>query len=607
MNAPVPERSYLDVIRVVRSFQAQERPEWNIFILRDIILEPVLTTYLKFFALQKGMRLQVHYGQYNNILQEIENPANQSLLEKADCVMVFAQLDGISRICLDLLDLTERQVREEFTRVETYIESVLAALRKRTDAMILWSGFEPQIHAYAGILDSCDGIRPAEIIPELNRLTAERLKRYPNAYYFDIQQLILRTGACQFFDLKGWHYRKAPYSKAGCRMIASEAINYLAAGKGMSKKCLVLDCDQTLWGGVIAEDGMDGIRIGKDRGESAYLEFQREILNLYRKGVILALCSKNNEADVWEVFDRHPGMLLKRYHFSSHQINWDPKPVNLTRIAKELRIDLSSMVMVDDSPFEIEQIRCALPEVETIALDAGKPYLHAFKLATCGHFHTLKLTQEDRKRGELYRVNFEREKTRALYRNASEFLSSLNIRAVVKRASGQHFARVAQLSQRANQFNFNKKGLSELDVQRLSQRPDTDLLVLELTDRFGDYGLVGVCVLKQVGQDAFLETFLLSCRAIGRGVEDLLLDAAVQAASARGCTRLIGLFTETEKNVAFAFYYEKKGFRLLKNVDGTRHWELELNQFIPERPPHIHADLQFQANCDLHTAQRRLK
>ncbi|GFN32195.1 HAD-IIIC family phosphatase [Paenibacillus xylaniclasticus] len=589
--------SYLEVVKSVRQSGQLDGPEWNVVILRDIVLEPVLTTYLTYFAMQRGVRLNVHYSPYNNILQYVEEPANQSLLKQADCLIGFPRLETVSRrLSSGLPDLTEKQIAEEKAYVRQYTESVLAAVRKRTDAMILWSGFVPLTHSYSGILDSYVGVAPAELIADMNRETAAMLKELPYAYYFDLPQLVMRTGASQFYDPRGWHIHQAPYSKVGCREIASSIVRFIAAGKGMSKKCLVLDCDQTLWGGIVAEDGLAGIRIGTGRGESAYLEFQQEILNLHRRGVILALCSKNNEEDVWGVFDRHPGMLLKRHHFASYQINWEPKIVNLERIAKELCIDLSSMVMADDSPFEIEQIRTMLPQVATIALNAEQPYRYAIQLSSSGLFDTLALSQEDRRRGEMYRASLEREKMRPLFRSVQEYLSSLGMRAVVQRVADQELARVAQLSQRTNQFNLHTTRYSVYDIETLGRRPDTDILVLSLQDRFGEYGLVGVCILSQAAESAWIDTFLLSCRAIGRGAEDVLLDAAVQAAAARGCTKLIGIYKETGKNAAFASFYDKKGFHPLQAADGRSYWELELTQYVFQTPPYIAAEVRIDTD-----------
>jgi FkbH-like protein len=368
--------------------------------------------------------------------------------------------------------------------------------------------------------------------------------------------------------------------------IAEEDWKFIRAAKGLSKKCLVLDCDNVLWGGIIGEDGLTGIRLSQDYPGSAFYEFQQEVLALHHRGVILALCSKNNEADVWQVFSEYPDMVLKKEHIAAAQINWDDKVTNLGRLSEDLNIGLDSMVLADDSDFEVEQVRQLLPDVEVLHLPPKGAVENRDILRTCGLFDTLTLSEEDRHRGRMYKAEAARKKLEAAL-DPSTYLQSLEMEVAIRFVDETLVPRVAQLTQRTNQFNLTTQRYSAADISGLTESATSDVLCLRLKDRLGDYGIVGAAVLSRDGKQADIDTFLLSCRVIGRGVEDALLYACLKTAKLRGASVAQGKYIKTKKNALVADFYSRRGFTMDKTAGDKTVYSFDLTHAIPTAPDHI--------------------
>jgi FkbH-like protein len=371
------------------------------------------------------------------------------------------------------------------------------------------------------------------------------------------------------------------------REIALEDFKYLRALIGKQKKCLVLDCDDVLWGGVIGEEGLAGIKLGQGYPGSPYRELQQEILNLHHRGVILALCSRNNEADVWEVFRSHPDMLLREEDIAASRINWADKPTNLIEIAAELNIGLDSLLFVDDSQAECELVRRALPEIGVLHLPRDSASGHRQRLATGGWFDAPTISDDDRQRGARYQAEGARTTLRAQSFDLESYFESLEMVAEIRRANRLTIPRVAQLTQKTNQFNLTTLRCSEEEVARLAASDRHDVLTLRLADRFGDSGLVGAAVLSFEGTSVVLSAFLLSCRVLGRGVEDAFLVKCLARAKSRGALTAIGEFRPTAKNHLVRDFYRSRGFRPVSGPDGHDgfdRFELDLGAYAGLAP-----------------------
>lgn len=313
------------------------------------------------------------------------------------------------------------------------------------------------------------------------------------------------------------------------------------------KKCLVLDLDNTLWGGVVGEDGPQGIQLDFETPGSHFLAFQQAILDLYNRGIILAINSKNNYDDAMEVIRRHPNMVLKEHHFAATRINWNDKVENMRELAKELNIRTDSMVFLDDDPRNRSLMKQILPEVETPELPED-PTQYAPFLLELPYFERSELTAEDKMRGRMYVTERLRKKAEESHASRESFLSSLGLKAFGYQDDSSSLARLAQLTEKTNQFNMNKCPLAEEEIRRYIDSPNHAVFHLAARDIFGDYGIVGFALVKKDPPVWRLESLLMSCRALGKGIEEAFMHFITEQAKKDGITELEIVFKETSKN-----------------------------------------------------------
>jgi FkbH-like protein len=585
----VPNVTFAEIQDILNKAQIDHLPNLNIAILRNVMVES-LVPYLKFLAYDMGFAAEVRMGGYDNIVQESLGTYAGVLKKETDCVFIFMRLENLSwDLARRFAAMTTEQVQNEVARIQEIITSTLAGIRQQTDGMILWHGFEIPLYSGLGIWDSQISSGQVGVISALNEFLQTALRSVPNAYYVDLNRCLARVGGKAFYDERYWHIGRAPYSREALCEIASEDFKFIRSLQGKSKKCLVLDCDNILWGGVIGEDGLSGIRLGKTYPGSPYHEFQQEALNLFNRGILIALCSKNNAEDVWEVFRTHPDMVLKEKHIAAAEINWEDKATSLRRIAAHLNIGLDSLVFIDDSEFEINLVRGAIPEIAVLHFPKDKAVEYRNMLASCGLFDTLTLSAEDRERGAMYQTEAQRKQLQTQALDLETYLRSLEMVIEVKLADDFTLPRIAQLTQKTNQFNLTTRRYSEADIKRYMEAKDVDVLSLRVMDKFGDSGLVGVCVLKYIDQEAVFDTFLLSCRVLGRGVEDVFVIQALKLAKQRGCEAVIGEFYPTAKNAQVRDFFPRQGFEPLfpsaKEAEGR--YRFLMNQPIREEPAYF--------------------
>lgn len=527
-----------------------ELPELNISILRNITVEP-LEPYLRYLAHQIGFKTTVHWGGYDNILQDAINDNSQLLNSKTDCILVFSKLEVISSaLAHSFSTLTDQDIESECERILEYVETVIQGIRHQTQAMILWMSFECPVHPCLGIVDLQRPKGQTATIQQLNTSIQKTLLEHKNSYVIDLNLPLARIGSAHYFDYRYWHIGRSPYTRMALCHIAFEIFKYLRALKGKNRKCLVLDCDNTLWGGIVGEDGLSGIRLSPNSYPgSSYYEFQQEVVNLYNRGILITLCSKNDESEIWNVFRNHPDMVLKESHIACARINWDNKVNNLYQIAQELNIGLDSMVFVDDSEFEVNLVRQLISEVETIHLPRKRSTDYRLILSSCGLFDTLALTQEDQTRGAMYSADRKRTQAKQSFTSLEKYYKSLEMTINFVFPNTFTIPRVAQLTQKTNQFNLTTRRYSEADISSFIENTDSDVFYMHLQDKFGDYGIVGVCILIYEGTCAVVDSLLISCRVLGRCVEDTFLPEILNLAQSRGCTGVWGLYCPTKKTL----------------------------------------------------------
>ena len=350
--------------------------------------------------------------------------------------------------------------------------------------------------------------------------------------------------------------------------IAIEHLKIIKSLYGKTKKCLVVDCDNTLWGGIIGEDGIENIKIGNTYPGNMYLDFQRKILNLLNKGVILAVCSKNNENDVLDVLENHPDMLLRKKHFSCVYANWNNKAENIKNISLDLNIGLDSIVFVDDSDFEANLVKEQLKEVTVISLPK-ETFKYAETIETCGLFDKLQYTSEDKKRGDLYRINVDRDKYKTAFSDLHSYYQSLEMKIEIEHVDEFSVSRASQLTQRTNQFNLTTRRYSNDDIMHFMNSENYEVLLLKLTDKFGEMGIVGLQILNYENTEkAIIDSFMMSCRIIGRGVENVFLKIGIDECFRKNYNKIEGNYIKSKKNELAAGFYLNNGFEKV-SADGN--------------------------------------
>ena len=397
----------------------------------------------------------------------------------------------------------------------------------------------------------------------------------------DMEYLAYRRGGIEAREDRAWFESKQPCSPAMLADAAREVVHIIESLRRPPKKVLVLDLDNTLWGGVIAEDGLEGIEIGdtSPRGE-AFKAFQKCILSLKQRGVLLAVCSKNDVAVAASAFEKHPEMVLKMDDFTVFKANWEPKSENLHQIAAELNLGVDSLVFVDDNPAEIEIVRQFAPTVATILLSPD-PSEYVGQLQDCRLFEPRSITAEDVERANQYRSETQRKALLASVTDMESYLESLEMEASMAEFTPVDAPRIAQLINKSNQFNLTTRRRTEAAVLALIQQPDFRAFTVRLKDRFGDHGLISIVIGKIAGSVLKIDTWLMSCRVLKRQVEEAALNELARLAAAAGCTHLEGLFLATPKNEMVRDFYLRMGFSLTRESRDSREFELDLRDFHP--------------------------
>jgi FkbH-like protein len=392
-----------------------------------------------------------------------------------------------------------------------------------------------------------------------------------------------RDGIARWHDTALWHRSKQEIALPAAPLYGDLVGRLLAAKQGRSFKCLVMDLDNTMWGGVIGDDGMEGIVLGQGSalGE-AYVAFQDYARELSRRGVILAVCSKNDEANALEPFEKHPDMVLRRPDISSFVANWSDKAGNIRAIAEELNIGIDSLVFIDDNPFERNLVRQELPMVAVPDV-SDDPTYYPLAIADAGYFEGLSVTDEDRERTAQYQGNKARDALKASATDLEGYLRGLEMQLVWKRFDRVGLQRIVQLINKSNQFNLTTRRYADEDVLAVMADPDAFGLQLRLLDRFGDNGVIAIVIGRlRDNKDLDIDTWLMSCRVLGRQVEPTTLNLVAQEAAKLGARRLVGTYIPTKKNAMVKDHYAKLGFATMSaTADGGSTNVLDLAAFVP--------------------------
>ncbi|MGD0546807.1 MAG: HAD-IIIC family phosphatase, partial [Terracidiphilus sp.] len=425
----------------------------------------------------------------------------------------------------------------------------------------------------------------SSLIHALNRSVSE-FARQDQVGLFDLAYIAACFGLTRWREDRHWQQSKQPFHPDAFGMVAFQFARLVGSMLGSMRKCIVVDLDNTLWGGVIGDDGVEGIQLGDGAAGGAFAAFQDYLKDLLKRGILLAVCSKNDQAIAEEPFQKHPAMRLKLEDISCFCANWENKADNLRKIAKTLNIGLDSLVFVDDNPSERELVRSQLPEVSVVAMPED-PSEYAAALAAGCFFETASFSTEDAARVQFYRENSLRESSRQAATDLSGFLRDLEMVADSGSLDSFHLPRMAQLLAKTNQFHLTTTRYSEAELTALEQNAKTWMRWYSLRDRFGDHGLISVAILCPEEDAMAIDTWAMSCRVFNRGMEEFIFLDMLDAARAMGASRLIGRYRPTAKNHPVAGLYKRLGFAFDGSEDSTNRWVLDLSAPMAQAPPYI--------------------
>ena len=572
---PVMGNAAYIISRYERMSSELSMTPYRLALLRSFTVEP-LVPLLRAAAFASGINLAVQVGDFNVYVQEILKPHSNLYKFEPDAVILAIQArDLLPDLWYRFADLSREEVEGAIERTRKDFSEWVETFRCYSKAHLIIHGLEMPLRASAGILDAQGELSQAEAIRRVNEGMRTVARKYQGVYILDYDALIALHGRLRWHDEAKWLTVRLPVAADCLIHLTNEWLRFLLPVTGKVCKALVTDLDNTLWGGIIGEDGMSGIQIGPEHPGAAYQALQRAMLDLYQRGIILAVCSKNNPSDAMEALENHPGMLLRPHHFAALRVNWNDKAQNLREIASELNIGIDAVAFLDDSPVEREWVRSQLP-VAVIDLPQD-PMGYAGALRDSPFFERLTLSDEDRERGRYYAEERQRSELRGGTASIEDFYRSLRMEVEIASVTPQTLTRVAQLTQKTNQFNLTTRRYTEQQIAEMAARADWRVYSLRARDRFGDNGLVGVAIARFDRDFCEIGSFLMSCRVVGRTVETAFLSHIAAEALHRGARYLRGWYLPTKKNDMVKDFYKSHGFKLIEEREKGSLWELDLS------------------------------
>jgi FkbH-like protein len=539
----------------------------------DLLLDDLLAA-----AARHGIALEIVAAPYDQVMQQALDPASLINSAKPDAILIAVDHRWF-KIEQPLLD---QDAAQAVAGQMLQLRELIQALHNNSGAPAILQTLPIPPMPLFGSFDRRVRGSVRSMIGEANRIIGD-LAEDTGSYLLDVAAIAEQVGTNKWFDPVQWAAYKLPFS-ADCVPIYSDHVGRLVGAiRGKTRKCLVLDLDNTIWGGVVGDDGVTGLFVGQGdaRGE-AFIAVQRSALELRERGIVLAVCSKNNEEVARAPFREHPEMLLKEEHFAVFQANWIDKPSNLEAIAKTLNIGLDSLVLLDDNAAERAEVRAAVSEVAVPELP-DDPSWYAWYLRAAGYFEAIAFSAEDRLRVGSYVADAQRSAVMAKARDLGEYLASLEMKISFAPFDAQGRKRIAQLINKTNQFNLTTRRYAEREVMEMEANSSIFTLQVRLADKFGDLGMIGIVICRPLAGNRFaweIDTWLMSCRVLGRKVEQAMLEKTMQEAAARGIHRLIGIYIPTAKNAMVADHYGKLGFQKVTTENGGQTvWEIEVSSY----------------------------
>ncbi len=521
--------------------------------LRNFTIEPI-EIFLKFYLYKLDIKAIITYSDYDGILQEILDLNSHLYTEKPEIIV------------LSLFDDPNSKDNQEATQHN--LKNLYLQLAEKTNAFILMNTVIPPFYSFISSF--------SEEITLLNSFIRDWASQNTRRFVLlDWEKYIRTLGESASIDYRYWYLNKAPFKKDFLNYYAREISQVIAAIKGKAKKCLILDCDNTLWGGIIGEEGINGIKLDDyNHPGKIFYDFQRFILTLYQRGIILALCSKNNEEEVWQVFENHPACLIKRVHIAAHRINWEDKATNIAELASELNVSLDSFVFIDDNAAECDLVKNMLPEVTVLQVPKDLCTYPQFLLKEA-IFSFLSVNIDDEKRTVRYQQEKNRKQFQTKFDNIEDYFCALDLSVDIHLLRETEIARVAQLTQKTNQFNFSLMRFTEAEINFFYRSGTKKIFTISAKDRYGDYGLTGVLAAKQIDAAVQIDLMLLSCRVLSRRIEYAFISYCLKYLYDEfNLNRCIITFFPTKKNTQIKTFLDSIGSIFKEEKNGFHIYEL---------------------------------
>jgi len=508
---------------------------------------------------------QINDSNYNQIFQILSDRKLNIWKKKSDISLIWSTPESISPEFKKLLN-HEKANKNIIKKDIDFFFNCLRTVKKNSDIILIpnWILREPNESSIALSFSKKLGIEYH--LSYMNYYLSELMNKEKNFYLLNSTKWLTNCGSEATYNSKLWYLMKSPFSNEFYNEAILDVVSIFKTLKGLSKKLLVLDLDDTLWGGIVGEVGWKNLRIGgHDYLGEAFKDFQYKIKSLKNYGILLALCSKNNESTALEAIEKHPEMVLKLDDFVSYKINWNNKAKNILDITKELNIGLQSVVFLDDTPYERAHVKESLPEVTVPNLPLD-PVNYSSFLSKLRYFDTSFISKEDKKRADLYKSEFKREKIKQNLKSDSQWLKTLELKITVENAKSENLPRTHQLLNKTNQMNLTTRRLSEKELNSWKNKSSNKLWTIRAKDKFGDYGIIGIISISIKNKSAKLEDFILSCRVVGRNIEKVMIEFVKDYCQKAKIDKIKGKYLKTKKN-ALLFEYFKK----LDLIDKNKH------------------------------------
>lgn len=547
----------------------------------SILSNVIVNTFkepLEYLIRRNNLNPEITIGNFDNIVQDSAVQSDNDLV-----IVAYELLNIIDNV----QGFVEGWSQETFYQLEEKIKDEL-------DLVLMHLSKTPKV--IVNLFSTLPFPNTYDKHSKLDRLSAALnvhllQKDQKNLHCINIDKIVAEVGVKEAYDFRFYLSSKAPYTLSFFKKYALAIEPEIRKMSGKAKKALLLDCDNTLWKGIIGEDGLQGINMSaSSNAGKPYHDVQQVAKFLAANGVILILVSKNNLSDVEEVFKNHPDMVLKTEDIVLWKVNWNDKVTNILEVAKELNIGLDSLVFVDDSDFEINLVKQKLPEVLTLQVPKqAYDYKNTFTEMALTYFN-LATTEEDKNKARQYKQQFEREQEKQQFGSTEEYIQSLEIKVKMKLNDIDNLSRLSQLTQKTNQFNLTTRRYTETEMEHFLNDKDHFVFSCAVSDKFGDSGITVLAIVKpgvEIGNDVQIDTFLMSCRVIGRKIETAVMMEILNFLKAKGFGKVTAYYFPTPKNNQVIEFYETCGFNLLAKENGNKVYELTLSDFQAEQPNYL--------------------